>query len=166
MSDWRAAAAAHAPPSPYDWDVFISHAGNKADKPFARALQELLERCWPDARVFLDDASLRPGADAQAAMQAAMESTHVAVLLLSAEFFQRSATKGELEVLLDRHRLHRVQLLPVFLRMRVEDCKRHLAEALGQGAAAPRPFSACASSYRTLRTALGTNLSGCLFALR
>ena len=133
VSDWIEAAAAHEPPSPYSWDVFISHAGNRADKPFARALAELLERCWPETRVFLDDASLRPGADAQAAMQAAMESTHVAVLLLSNEFFHRSATKGELEVLLGRHRQHLVQLLPVFLRLTVEDSKEKMESLYGPG---------------------------------
>ena len=136
MSDWKDAAAAHDPPSPYSWDVFLSHAGNRADKPFARALMELLQTCWPGVRVFLDDASLRPGADARAAMQAAIESTHVAVLLLSNEFFRRPATRGELDLLLDRHRLHRVQLLPVFLRLTVEDCQRELTALYGAGAQA------------------------------
>ena len=57
-------------------------------------------------------------------MQRAMETTQVAVLLFSTEFFRRSATKRELRVLLDRQQQHHVQLLPVFLRLTVEDCKR------------------------------------------
>ena len=136
---WEKAAAAFAPPSPHKWDVFISHAGKRADKPFARALKELLERCWGDIRIFLDDPSLVPGSDALSAMQAAMESTHVAVLLLSTEFFCRSATKHELALLLDRHREHRVQLLPVFLRLTVEDCQREMSTLCGPGAHALPP---------------------------
>ena len=41
--------------------MFISHAGNSADKPFARALTRLLERTGWGLRVFLDDDSLVPG---------------------------------------------------------------------------------------------------------
>ena len=140
VSDWQAAAAACAPPETYTWDVFISHAGNAADKPFARALKALLERTGWGLRVFLDDESLQPGGDPQHTMHAAMESTAVAVLLFSAEFFERTATGAELQVLTARHALHRVQLLPVFLRMRVEDCKRSLADLLGQGASALGPL--------------------------
>ena len=134
VSDWQAAAAAHAPPRTFDWDVFISHAGNSADKPFAKALKELLERTGWGLCIFLDDESLQPGDDPQHTMQAAMESTAVAVVLFSAEFFERAATGAELRLLTARHALHRVQLLPVFLRMRVEDCKRRVADTLGQGA--------------------------------
>ena len=134
VSDWRHAADAHDPPSPHLHDVFISHAGNRADKPFARAVGELLDGCWPGIRVFLDDVSLNAGTDPQAAMRAAMESTHVAVLLLSPEFFQRTATKGELEVLLERYTLHHVQLLPVFLRLTVEGCRREMMSLCGPGA--------------------------------
>jgi hypothetical protein len=139
VPDWRAAAAAHAPPDTCAWDVFISHAGDSADKPFARALKALLERTGWRLRVFLDDDSLQPAGDAHCAMVAAMESTAVAVLLFSVEFFERGAPVAELRLLAGRHALHRVQLLPVFLRMRVEDCRRCLAKTLGQGAPAPQP---------------------------
>ena len=134
VSDWLAAAAAHPTPDTHDWDVFISHAGNSADKPFARALFRLLKRTGWGLRVFLDDESLVPAQEPHAAMRAAMESTAVAILLFSAEFFQRPATEKELQVLMDRRALNRVQLLPVFLRMQVDDCKQIMAGILGQGA--------------------------------
>ena len=41
--------------------MFVSHAGNSADKPFARAAAALLERTGWGLRVFLDDDSLVPG---------------------------------------------------------------------------------------------------------
>ena len=59
--DWEAAAARFEAPPSHAWDVFISHAGNSADKPFARALARLLERTGWGLRVFLDDDSLVPG---------------------------------------------------------------------------------------------------------
>ena len=134
VTEWQQAAAAHPAPATCDWDVFISHAGNHADKPFARALTALLERTGWGLRVFLDDVSLQARGDAQRAMEAAMESTAVAVLLLSPEFFERKATVAELKALALRHEQNRVQLLPVFLRMRVEECEQKMAAVLGQGA--------------------------------
>lgn len=133
MSDWMGAASRLGAPSAHSWDVFISHAGNKADKPFARALKQLLERTRWGLRVFLDDESLQPSTAPGQAMQAAMESTHIALLLFSTEFFERGATIGELEVLLERHRRSRVQLFPVFLRLTVEECTEKLAELLHTG---------------------------------
>ena len=137
VSDWQAVAAEFPPPETYAWDVFISHAGAAADKPFARALYKLLERTGWGLRIFLDEESLQPAGDAQRAIQAALQSTAVAVLLFSAETFERVATGAELRALVAQHALRRVRLLPVFLRMRVEDCKRSLANILGQGASAP-----------------------------
>lgn len=138
MSDWGRAAQALDPPDPYSWHVFISHAGDGADKPFARALKGLLERTAWGLHVFLDDDSLQAAGDAQKNMNAAMETAAVAVLLFSAEFFEREATVAELRVLVRRHELERVQLLPVFLRMRVEECKRRMAAVLGRGACLAR----------------------------
>ena len=68
-------------------------------------------------RVFLDEVSLTPGGDPQAAMETAMESSHVAVQLLSEDLFSRTATNEELMLLLRRHRRCRLKLLPVFLRL-------------------------------------------------
>ena len=87
VSDWREAKAAHAPPDTCAWDVFISHAGDSADKPFARALKALLERTGWGLRVFLDDESLQPADDPHSAMQAAMKSTAVAVVLFGVKYF-------------------------------------------------------------------------------
>ena len=35
---------------------------------------------------------------------------------------------------MERHARHRVQLLPVFLRLTVEDCKQRMRGVLGEGA--------------------------------
>ena len=135
LSAWQAAAAAHAAPDIYDWDVFISHAGNSADKRFAEALDRLLEHMGWGLRVFMADKSLVEGlANPAGAIDVAMKSTAIAVVLFSAEFFVRDATKAEVEVLMARLAQHHVQLLPVFLRITVEDCKRSLAHLLGKGA--------------------------------
>ena len=66
-------------------------------------------------------------------MRDALEATQVALVLFSEEFFERGATKGELAVLMERHARHRVQLLPVFLRLGVEECKRRMRGVLGEG---------------------------------
>ena len=132
-ADWLKAAAALDPSNGPDWHVFISHAGNVADKPFARSLRSLLIRTGWGLRVFLDDDSLVPAGDPQSDMKAAMQSAAVGVLLFSAEFFSRQATLVELQLLVDRHALKRVRLLPVFLRMQVEECKRSVATVLRRG---------------------------------
>ena len=123
------------------WDVFVSHAGNSADKPFARALKQILERTGWNLRVFLDDDSLVPGADPGNSMQRAMETSRVAVILFSKEFFRRTATMRELRLLLERHRLRRAELLPVFLRVTVEECMGELTSLLQPGA--PQGFTLC-----------------------
>ena len=138
ISDWKEAAAAYAVPPTYEWDVCVSYAG-RADRPFARALKELLERCSWGLRIFLDIASLSPYEDPASALQAALESTHVAVLLLSADFFSRAATRHEMAVLLDRHARHHVILLPVFLRITTGDCKQEMMKLYGEGAHACLP---------------------------
>ena len=132
VSEWQAAATALPAPFTCNWDVYISYAGNRADKPFARALCALLERTGWGVRVFLDEMCLQPS-DPYSAIEAAMESTAVAVLLFSPEYFERSATKEELQFLHSRHARHHVQLLPVFLRMTVEECKRSLAAVIAPG---------------------------------
>ena len=58
---WRRPPRQFDAPASHAWDVFISHAGNSADKPFARAVTRLLARTGWDLRVFLDDDSLVPG---------------------------------------------------------------------------------------------------------
>ena len=158
VPEWLAAAKAHPPPQACEWDVFISYAGNSADKPFARALKALLERTGWDLRIYLDDDSLRPAGDGKLSLQGAMQSAAVAVVLFSAEYFERAATDAELRELSARHALNRVQLLPVFLRLSVEDCKRRLANILGPGALAPLDDVGLQSSVRSSLC----SISGCL----
>ena len=62
-----------------------------------------------------------------------MKSTHVAALLFSKEFFERTATKDELELLLKQHTRRRVELLPVFLRVTVAECQKELNSLFPQG---------------------------------
>jgi hypothetical protein len=102
--------------------VFISHAGRAADKPLALKLWDLLAAPGVGLRVFLDERSLRLGQDAGPQLAAAMQSSRVGLLLLSPEFFERTATLGELEVLFARKSYRHIDLLPVFLRVTVEEC--------------------------------------------
>ena len=119
-------------PSAYAFDVFISHAGHRADKPFAKVLRDVLKAGW-GMEVFLDETDLRHGTSPQQRMQKAMEESQVALLLFSNDFFRRDATRWELEFLLTHHAEHRVQLLPVFLRMTVAEAKLELASVRGAG---------------------------------
>jgi hypothetical protein len=123
----------HLVSSAYTWDVFISHAGRDADKPFALQLWNLLDKPGIGLRVFLDERSLRHGGDAGAQMTEAMKSSRVGLLLLSQEFFDREFTRDELEVLFKRQALQRIVLLPVFMRMTTDQCEEALKVALPGG---------------------------------
>lgn len=116
------------------WDVFISHAGNGADKPFALALYDMLQRTGWGLNVFLDDRSLQYTRIGWDDIVAAIDSTAIAVMLFSPEFFERDAPKAELKQILARHARDQLVVLPVFLRMRVEECNRKAAVVMEQGA--------------------------------
>lgn len=109
----------------WDWDVFISHAGQ--DKSVGRCLHRRLEHIG--LRCFLDDISLRVGCNAPVAMEAAVRSTQIAVLLLSEEFFSKDWPQRELRWLLAGHQASRHTLLPVFLGVTVERCQELAAPA-------------------------------------
>ena len=135
LPEWRAAPAYLPNPSSCNWDVIISHAGNSADKPFAHALVQLLGQTGWGLRIFLDSNSLLPGGAHGSVMLQAIESTEVAVLLLSKEYFKKVTAMSELTLLLERHALRNVQLLPVFLRMTLQECEGELSTLLQPGAA-------------------------------
>jgi hypothetical protein len=118
----QAEAADRLASSAYTWDVFISHTGKEADKTFAMQLWRMLAQPGIGLRVFLDEPRLRVAEEAGPQMLAAMRSSRVGLVLLSQEFFERDATKEELTVLLERKDLQRLYLLPVFLRLTVEEC--------------------------------------------
>ena len=111
------------------WDVFICHAG--PDKNFARLLRKYMLPLG--LRCFVDEDSLHPGDHACQAMEAAIRSTHVAVVLLCEEFFQQEAPQRELRWFLEKGRLSSSVVLPVFLGITVERC-HELAAPLGLAA--------------------------------
>jgi hypothetical protein len=127
--DWQVDTYQALVTSAYDWDVFICHAGKDADKPLALQLWDLLAEPGVGLRVFLDERSLHPGEDAGAQMTAAMKSSRMGLLLLSREFFERTATKDELAILFERQGLKRITLLPVFLHMTTDECEERLSAA-------------------------------------
>ena len=101
------------------WDAFICHAGE--DKAFARLLRENM---LPHSlRCFVDEDSLRIGVHAPQAMEAAIRSTQIAVVLLCEEFFQKEAPQQELRWSLAEARQRRNALVPVFLGITVERCR-------------------------------------------
>ena len=103
----------------WTWDVFVCHAGE--DKAFARLLRK---RMLPlGLRCFVDEDSLRKGERAPPAMQTAVRSTHIAVVLLCEEFFQKEAPQNELHWFLKDGRQHRNVVVPVFLGITVETCQ-------------------------------------------
>ena len=93
------------------WDVFICHAGR--DKPIARLLGHELDDIG--VRCFVDEDSLKGGDDAPHIMQKALESSQIAVVLLSVEFFKSEYTKDELRCILEEWDIaRRITPLPVF----------------------------------------------------
>ena len=110
----------------WDWDIFVCHAGE--EKPFARLLRSSLQELG--LRCFVDEEDLRVADNAQRAMDAALRRTHIAVVLLCEEFFQKEAPQKELRQLLDDHRACRNELVPVFLGVSVEECEM-LAQPAG-----------------------------------
>ena len=72
-------------------------------------------------------------ATASMAMEAAAQSTHIGVVLLCEENFQREAPQRELRWFLDGCKQKRNQVVPVFLGITVERCEV-LAAALGLAA--------------------------------
>ena len=110
----------------WGWDVFVGHAAE--DRPFARLLcKQLLVL---GLRCFADEDDLHVDDNAASAMEAAMRSTHVAVLLLSEQFFTRKAPLQELRWFLDGCSRDRNKLVPVFLGISVERCLE-LAKPVG-----------------------------------
>ena len=110
----------------WDWDVFICHAG--PDKPFARALYRRMLSLG--LRCLVDEDSLPAGEHAPQAMEAAIRSTHIAVVLLCEEFFHREAPQQELRWFLDGCKQSRNKVVPVFLGITVERFEE-LAAPLG-----------------------------------
>ena len=113
----------------WHWDVFVCHAG--PDKVFACMLRDKLRLFG--FRFFVDKKDLRIGGKAYEDMEAAARNTHIAVVLLSEEVFQREAPKRELRWFLDGCRQNRNQVVPVFLGITVERCEE-LAAPLGLAA--------------------------------
>ena len=103
----------------WDWDVFISHAGQ--DKSFGRSLHRCLQHVG--LRCFLDELSLPGGCYAPVAMEAAVRSTQIAVVLLSEEFFAKTWPRRELRWFLEGRPASRHTILPVFLGVTVERCQ-------------------------------------------
>ena len=144
---WKEAARDYTPPRSCRWDVFISHAGNSADTPFASALYRMLEGTSWGLEVFLAHESLQYAQNGWGGIEAAINTSAIAVLLFSTEYFERECPRKELKMFIERHALHRVLLLPVFLRLRVEECNRRAADVLQQGA--PFMQAPCASNSAT-----------------
>ena len=110
----------------WKWDVFVCHAGE--DKPFARMLRNSLQGTC--LRCFVDEDDLHVGDNAPEAMDAAVRTTQIAVILLCKEFFQRRAPQQELRQFLEGRDGTRNGLVPVFLGLSVEECEK-LAKKAG-----------------------------------
>lgn len=113
----------------WTWDVFVCHAG--PDKPFALALRKRLPA---ELRCFVDEDSLLVGDHATVCMERAVKSTQIAVILLSHTFFSKNgrAPQTELRWILDDWADDRIKMVPVFLGVEVNECKK-LARKAGQG---------------------------------
>ena len=104
----------------WTWDAFVCHAG--VDKPFATLLHKRLGLHGLGLRVFLDKPSLVIGDIGPKALEAAVKTTQVAVVLLSEEFFQKEWPQHELRWFLQHHLAGRGILVPVFLSVTWERC--------------------------------------------
>jgi hypothetical protein len=129
LEPWKDAPALLGRPAD-SWDVFISHAGKDADKPFATKLRQLLGKDGIGLRVFLDEADLIVGEHFSPALDRAMKSSKAAVLLLSKDFFEREdSCLYELRFLIEREQRRYIKLVPVFLRLTPTECFEELKKA-------------------------------------
>ena len=116
------ATAASKPFQAYDqelwkWDVLICHAGS--DKVFAQSLRDQLL----PLRVLVCEDSPSTCTDALQAVEAAVRSTFVAVVLLCEELFQEAAPLRELRWFLEGCRQGMNKIIPVFLGITWERCE-------------------------------------------
>lgn len=109
----------------WTWDIFVCHAGE--DKPFACVLRNSLQTLG--LRCFVDEDDLRVGDNAPLAMDAPVRTTHIAVILLCKEFFQKKAPQQELHHFLKGRNAARNELVPVFLALSVEGCEKLATKA-------------------------------------
>ena len=74
-------------------------------------------------RAFLDERSLVIGESAPQALEAAVRTTRMAVVLLCEEFFQKIWPQRELAWFLDAYRADRNSIIPVFFGITRERCR-------------------------------------------
>ena len=134
---WKRAAALYEPSKLYSFDVVISHAGDDPDRSLAHNLATVLmetnwvawrSRIWPSAHAAPSGKALK-----EIHTIDALQTTNIAVVLFSNEYFERPACREELKVLMSRYAQHRMQLLPVYLRLTKKQCKPQSSSVLGKG---------------------------------
>ena len=82
----------------------------------------LREAMPPKLRCFVDEDSLLRARHAPSAMEDAVLSTQIAVVLLCEEFFEREAPQQELRWILKNSQGCRTVMMPIFLGVTVERC--------------------------------------------
>jgi hypothetical protein len=90
------------------YDVFISHCGEDCKRDFAVWLKLELEKAG--LQCFLDEGSLKAGANAPDRMLNAMQTAKYGIVILSPGFFRREWCIKELQTFVDRERI-----VPIFL---------------------------------------------------
>ena len=103
------------------WDVFICHAGG--ERAFGMLLHQRLLRTGLRLLMHMND-------HAPAELEAAIKSSHVAVVLLSVDFFRNVYPQQELSWFLEANTASRNTVVSVFMGITAERCDARRPAAL------------------------------------
>jgi hypothetical protein len=111
--------------SDYDYDLFISHAGE--DKPFVRELVAALQA--RDLRVWFDETELKVGDSLVRSIDRGLSRSRFGVVVLSPSFFEKPWPRRELDALANRQISagDEVLVLPIWLDIEEAEIRRNSA---------------------------------------
>lgn len=109
-------AAEPSPPPPVEWDWFLAHSSS--DKDYARSLFDALA---PHGRPFLDAASMEPGDRWDEALPAALRTSAVIAVVISATVGWYLADEVQAGIRYVRRWASGRRVVPVFLAGRPDD---------------------------------------------
>lgn len=115
----------------WDYDIFVSHAGE--DKDFAYLLRDKFQAVG--LKAFVDEADLEGGAQADVKILRAVKQAPVGLALFSKRFFEKDWPMRELKIIVGA-----ATLLPVLYGISHEDAEAALAQSPAERPADPEAW--------------------------